>query len=69
MLKSILKIFLSLTLLKLVDNNESCPNWSEWKKFKDYYKITLDPTVLTELEAYIYKHKNSKSLGKIKIIF
>jgi hypothetical protein len=63
MLKLILKFFVGLILLKTVFN-ESCPHWSEWKKFKTEYHISFDGSNyqlsdLTELTAYIY----------IKIIF
>ena len=57
MLKNILKLFVSLILLKTVFN-ESCLHWSEWKKFKTEYHISFDNSNnqlsgLSELAAYL----------------
>ncbi len=59
MLKLILKLFFGFIFLKTVYNNESCPHWSEWKKFKNEYHISFDSsdyqlTDLNELNAYLY---------------
>ena len=72
MLKLILKFFVGLILLKTVFN-ESCPDWSEWKKFKTEYHISFDDSNyqlsdLTELTAYLYNFfKKETNLSKLKL--